>query len=289
MKDSEEMLEELFARREKYYIERRKKMRNAKRVISVMAGCLVVMFVVSIPVTNHFLSSEDDNSLLENNILNIEADYSPSIIKGMMPDNIDDLENLDGELQNEEIGISNETDVRLNEEVEAANTASETMTEGTSVDVPQEEYRDVPAPVNSGNTGALVPYEPVWGGSYPNEVGQWVILLTENTAENQKKVFELNPSLTESNTIFKTATYSLAYLKNLMESISQVIGSNGDMSFVSSVGLREEENCIQVIVTTDDSESIAKILAFDTLGGAIEIVNINNSVVPEGAQKGRMP
>lgn len=61
------------------------------------------------------------------------------------------------------------------------------------------------------------------------------------------------------------------------------------MSFVFSVGLREEKNCIQVDVTTDDSESIAKILAFDTLGGAIDIVNINNSVVPEGAQKGRMP
>lgn len=244
MKDSEEMLEELFTRREKYYIERRKKMRNAKRVISVMAGCLVVMFVV--------------NSLLGNNMLNMEADDSSSIIKGMMPDNIDGLENLDGELQKEEKGTSNKT----------------------------------PAPVNSGNTGALValvPYEPVWGGSYSNEVGQWVIWLTENTAENPKKVFELNPSLTESNTIFKTATYSFAYLENLMERISQVIGSNGDMLFVSSVGLREEKNCIQVIVTTDDSESIAKILAFDTLGGAIEIVNISNSVVPEEAQKDPMP
>ncbi len=61
------------------------------------------------------------------------------------------------------------------------------------------------------------------------------------------------------------------------------------MSFVFSVGLREEKNCIQVDVTTDDPESIAKILSFDTIGGAIDIVNINDFVAPEEAQKGRMP
>ena len=35
------------------------------------------------------------------------------------------------------------------------------------------------------------------------EVGCWVVLLTENTAENQEKVFQLNPTLTEGNTILK--------------------------------------------------------------------------------------
>ena len=108
-------------------------------------------------------------------------------------------------------------------------------------------------------------------------------------SRKSKKVFELNPSLTESNTVFKTAAYSLAYLKSLMESINQEIEDNEEMSFVFSVGLREERNCIQVDVTTDDSESIAKILSLDTLGGAIDIVNINDPAVPEEAQKGQMP
>ena len=228
-------------------------MRNAKKVIRVTAGCLMILLAVGIPVTNLFLSSKDDDLLIENNISNIQADASSSIRKEMMQDNSADLEDINGELQKEETRI------------------------------------DVPVSINPGSTGALVPYEAVWGGSYPDETGQWVVLLTENTAENQEKVFALNPSLTESNTVFKTATFSLAYLENLMESINQEIEGNEDMSFVFSVGLREEKNCIQVDVTTDDPESIAKILSFDTIGGAIDIVNINDFVAPEEAQKGRMP
>lgn len=49
----------------------------------------------------------------------------------------------------------------------------------------------------------MTEYEVVWGGSYMDEAGCWVVLLTENTAENQEKVFQLNPTLTEGNTILK--------------------------------------------------------------------------------------
>lgn len=261
MKDSNEMVKELFERREKYYIERQRKIGNFKKVVSSLACCLVVILVVGIPVTNYFSEPEDDNSLAEN-IQNVEVNYQPSIKKEMPLDDIDDLEDSSSALQNEETKTSNEED---------------------------EEYSDAPVSDNSGSTGALIPYEAVWGGSYPNEAGQWVVLLTENTTENQKKVFELNPSLTEDNTIFMTATYSLSYLKELQKNISEAVGNGGEISFVSSIGLREEANCVQVTVTTDDPESIEKILSFDTLGGAIEIVNINSFVVPEEIKKGPMP
>lgn len=288
MKDSNEMVKELFERREKYYIERQRKIGNFKKVVSSLACCLVVILVVGIPVTNYFSEPEDDNSLAEN-IQNVEVNYQPSIKKEMPLDDIDDLEDSSSALQNEETKTSNEADEEVDTEIGEANITNETVTEGVSIDISQKEYSDAPVSDNSGSTGALIPYEAVWGGSYPNEAGQWVVLLTENTAENQKKVFELNPSLTEDNTIFMTATYSLSNLKELQKNISEAVGNGGEFSFVSSVGLREEANCVQVIVTTDDPGSIGKILSFDTLGGAIEIVNISSFVVPEESKKGRMP
>lgn len=288
MKDSNEMVKELFERREKYYTERQRKIGNLKKVVSSLACCLVVILVVGIPVTNYFSEPEDDNSLAEN-IQNVEVNYEPSIKKEMPLDDIDDLEDSSSALQNEEIKTSNEADEEVYAEIGEANITNETVTEGVSIDISQKKYSDTPVSDNSGSTGALIPYEAVWGGSYPNETGQWVVLLTENTTENQKKVFELNPSLIEDNTIFMTATYSLSYLKELQKNISEAVGNGREFSFVSSVGLREEANCVQVIVTTDDPESIGKILSFDTLGGAIEIVNINSFVVPEESKKGRMP
>lgn len=288
MKDSNEMVKELFERREKYYTERQRKIGNLKKVVSSLACCLVVILVVGIPVTNYFSEPEDDNSLAEN-IQNVEVNYEPSIKKEMPLDDIDDLEDSSSALQNGEIKTSNEADEEVYAEIGEANITNETVTEGVSIDISQKKYSDTPVSDNSGSTGALIPYEAVWGGSYPNETGQWVVLLTENTTENQKKVFELNPSLIEDNTIFMTATYSLSYLKELQKNISEAVGNGREFSFVSSVGLREEANCVQVIVTTDDPESIGKILSFDTLGGAIEIVNINSFVVPEESKKGRMP
>ncbi len=53
-----------------------------------------------------------------------------------------------------------------------------------------------------------------------------------------------------------------------MISIGQAADENEEFSFVSSIGLRTEKNCVEVDVTTDDEESIAKILAFDTIGGS---------------------
>ena len=129
---------------------------------------------------------------------------------------------------------------------------------------------DVPVADAPGSTGALVPYEEVWGGSYTDAQGNQVVLLTENTLENQQEVFRRNPTLNTETTVFQTADYSYAYLTELLADISKAMG-DGSLSFVPTAGLYEDRNRVVVTVTTEDADSIAKILAFDTLGGAIEI------------------
>lgn len=144
------------------------------------------------------------------------------------------------------------------------------------------EYRDKPAAVqNAGDTGALTEYEAVWGGSYMDEAGCWVVLLTENTAENQEKVFQLNPALTDGNTTFKEAAYSRSYLVDLMERLSEA-----DLPpVVSSIGFREERNRIAVYITADDPDAVAEILSYDSIGGAIEIISLSDIQIDENLIK----
>lgn len=103
-----------------------------------------------------------------------------------------------------------------------------------------------------------------------DEPGYWVILLTENTPENREQVFLLNPTLTESNATFKEAAYSYKYLTDLMESLSRA-----ELPLVTSIGFREERNRIQVFMAADDADAVAKVLAFDAIGSAIEITFIS--------------
>lgn len=125
-------------------------------------------------------------------------------------------------------------------------------------------------PADLGNAAALNDLEDVWGGSYMEEDGRWVVWLTENTQENQQKVFEQKPDLLENNTTFKTADYSLAYLTDLLSDISTETYA-GNLPHVITAELREDVNRVEVIMTMDDSESMMKMLNFDTIGGAIEI------------------
>lgn len=141
---------------------------------------------------------------------------------------------------------------------------------------------DAPVQGEAGSTGALTAYEAVWGGSYMDQNGCWVIWLTENTPENQKEVLDRNPDLPESSTIFKPADYSLAYLTELMAKISEGM-ADGELSFVTTAALREEQNRVEVTMTTDDAESVARVLAFDSAGGAIEIRYTSESITTDEA------
>lgn len=145
-------------------------------------------------------------------------------------------------------------------------------------------HSDVPVQGDSGNTGALIAYEEVWGGSYMDQNGCWVIWLTKNTSENQKMIFERNPDLLESNTTFKTADYSHAYLTELMADISESMG-DGKLPYVSTAAFREEINRVVVTMTTDDTDCLEKVFSFDEIGGAIEIQYSSRYVKDETIEK----
>ena len=130
--------------------------------------------------------------------------------------------------------------------------------------------QDMPVSGDPSETGALTPYEAVWGGSFLDENGHWVVWLTENTPENQRKVFERNPNLSEATTTFRTADFSLAYLTGLLADISKGMG-DGKLPFVSTAALMEQSNRVEVRMTNDDADKAALLLAYDSIGGAIEI------------------
>lgn len=123
-------------------------------------------------------------------------------------------------------------------------------------------------------------YDDIWGGSYLDESGRWVVWLTENTVENQQMVFERNPDLTEDNVIFQTAKYSLAYLNEVMENISEGM-MDGKLPYVTSAMLREQTNSIEVYLTTSDEDCVSRILSFDSIGGAIDIVYSDSNGMEE--------
>lgn len=128
---------------------------------------------------------------------------------------------------------------------------------------------DVPVVENPGSTGALIPFEEVWGGSYTDRAGNMVVWLTENTPENQREVFARNSALHEDNTVFLDADYSLAYLTQLLADISELMG-NRELPHVPTAALREEINRVEVALTCEDESCMARVLACDTLGGAVE-------------------
>lgn len=129
---------------------------------------------------------------------------------------------------------------------------------------------DMPVTANPGDTGELTAYDQVWGGCYMDQSGHWVVWLTEDTPENRETVFRMNPTLSRDTTIFKKADYSKAYLTELMANISKAMGTK-ELPFVTTAALMEQINRVEVRVTTEDAESIERVLAFDSIGGAIEI------------------
>ena len=147
------------------------------------------------------------------------------------------------------------------------------------------EIKDAPVAENPGSTGALNPLDEIWGGSYMDQSGHWVVWLTENTPENQARVFAQNPDLLEDDTVFKTADFSLAYLTDLLANISVEMGTQ-KLPFVTTAALREQDNRVEVTMTTDDEEYAAQVLNFDTIGGAIEFRYSTAQIKDEAIQKG---
>lgn len=114
-------------------------------------------------------------------------------------------------------------------------------------------------------------YTDVWGGSYLDQDGNMVVLLTQDTPENREAVFQRNPAFLEDQVRFQTADYTLEYLTQVQEDISAAMVA-GELPFVAVSALREAENRVQVTVTSQEEEDLARVRAFDPQGGAIQVV-----------------
>ena len=286
MKNYEEMAASVLERRDRYVADRKRKIWKTASVVSCF--CFVAVLGTGIWYAG-FLNDDLDTAsgdIADGRNQNVGAQTG-----GILPGGA-----AIGKTEDNDTDIQKEKQEPAGDELEEGLNGNSTGYPPLTTDAPQQsdeisetdpldtdagEYRDKPAEQNLGNTGALTEYEAVWGGSYMDEAGRWVVLLTENTTENQEKVFQLNPTLTESNTVFREATYSRSYLMDLMARLSKA-----DLpSVVSSIGFREERNRIEVIITADDAGAVAEILAFDTIGGAIEIINLSDIQINENLIK----
>lgn len=268
MKDYKEMANDLLRRRDAYRIKKRK---NRKMAASVLS-CFGVMAVLGMGGWYSGILTGDNseqvkdvkyaqskdistaNTRDETKQMAVEQEAQQSAIKDLSADKKDeDLTKSDTSGTNDDEGIveSNNND-----------TVEPTGTE-TTIDAP---VSDIP-----GDTGALTAYDEVWGGCYMDQNGCWVVWLTEDTPANRQEVFSRNPSLSEDNTVFKTAAYSKAYLTYLMSEISNAMCA-GKLPLVTTAALREDTNCVEVTMISDDPYSTDKVLAYDTIGGAIVII-----------------
>ena len=84
----------------------------------------------------------------------------------------------------------------------------------------------------------------------------------------------------ESNTTFVKGTYTLAYLTELQEKITNAM-VNKEIPFVVTSGVYETANNIIIRVTTNDEAELAKVYALDTIGGAIKVEFSAGAVVEE--------
>lgn len=146
----------------------------------------------------------------------------------------------------------------------------------TEKDERSEEFVDIPADTNGSyaeavNTDILSEAsQNIFCGSFLDENGEYVILTTENASDTDKSQLLAEIGRTQENTTFKTAKYTMKYLTELQERISDAM-INHELSFVSSSGIYDDKNLIIVTVTTEDKSEYQKLYDLDTFGGAIEI------------------
>lgn len=294
MKSTDEMMDELFERRERYYEKKRSDMRHIKKLTGALTCCFAVLasgillagrFIEKQPEVQPGQIASSDQSATDVNASDAIGNENTS--------NADTKDNKGNSTKKEM------AEGRNDDNASHTDISENTVSEGTSVDLPPEKnVTPPPIPDNPGYNGALVLVgldDEIWGGGYYDESGRLVILLTENTPENQRKVLELNPTLSEADIIFETAVYSEAYLTDLLFKASQTLDVV-HLPSGSSVGIRLDLNCIRVDVNStmmnDDTsiaDSIAEILALDTQGGAIQIVYIGDWESPAEFQKSMAP
>ena len=140
-------------------------------------------------------------------------------------------------------------------------------------------WNDSPVSAIPGDAGALRSIGSVWGGSYM-ENGHWYVLLTENTAEYQYEVFCMNPGLTADDVTFLPADYSLDYLTELMQRVSDRM-ADGSLAIASGAALREGRNRVELDVSTDVAAAKRQLTALGIETDALLIVPEQDTVMTE--------
>lgn len=160
---------------------------------------------------------------------------------------------------------------------ESKSTEIEDTSETIIEDVPADNKGEYNEEVNSSDLTKDT--SEFFGGSYTDANGKFVIVLTEDTPANRTAICkELGRS--ENNTTFVKCTYTLAYLTELQEKITNAM-VNKEIPFVVTSGVYETTNNIIIRVTTNDEAELAKVYALDTIGGAIKVEFSAGAVVEE--------
>lgn len=162
------------------------------------------------------------------------------------------------------------------EELETLLVAIIDTSEATSEDSAADANGDYHEAVNSNDLTKDT--SEFFGGSYLNSNGKFVVVLTEDTAENRATICK-ELGISESNTTFQKGVYTLAYLTELQAKISNAM-INKEIPFVVSSSVSETINKIKVRATTDDETELAELYALDTIGGAIEIEYVSENSMP---------
>lgn len=218
------------------HLKKRRKNNFAWAKWGTIAVCFALL-VLCIPMVIHLSSAVDDNT---------PAVESSPIEKN---NKVEDLQNNKEESANIQESVSAEV--------------PETTIEDTPADS-QGEYNEA---VNSSDLAKDT--SEFFGGSYTDDNGNFVIVLTEDTPANRAAICkELGRS--ESNTTFVKGTYTLAYLTELQAKITEAM-VNKEIPFVVTSGVYETTNSIIIRVTTKDEAELAKVYALDTIGGAIKV------------------
>ena len=139
---------------------------------------------------------------------------------------------------------------------------------------PVSQVSDAPAQELPNIDGSLIykydsTFRNLYGGSYINDEGQYVVIITDDTPENRAAVCS-SLYISEKDVTFREGKYPLEYLTELQRKISEGMVSK-EFDFISTSSLREDFNIIVVQVTTNDEAKWAKLLALDPTGGAIKI------------------
>lgn len=106
---------------------------------------------------------------------------------------------------------------------------------------------------------------------YTNNVGKSANDTIVSLENSQTPIVESEKETTENVTI------TLEYITELQAEVSAAM-SKGELPFVSSAAVYENPYRLHVTVSSNSEENLAKLEAFDTIGGALEI-EFNNSML----------